>query len=78
MIERCSGHDGSYAIKLESFENSLKIRKPVIARIEKDNFKIFTSDCPMASKHIGNGLVKDSIKIELHPISILKSAYKLN
>lgn len=78
MIERCSGHDGSYAIKLESFENSLKIRKPVIARIEKDNFKIFTSDCPMASKHIGNGLEKDNIKIELHPISILKSAYKLN
>jgi Fe-S oxidoreductase len=77
MIERCSGHDGTYAIKLESFEKSLKIRKPVVSKIEKDNYKIFTSDCPMAAKHIGNALNKNNVKTELHPISILKSAYEL-
>ena len=77
MIERCSGHDGTYAIKLESFEKSLKIRKPVISRIEKNNYKVFTSDCPMAAKHVGNALNRNNIKIELHPISILKSAYEI-
>ncbi len=77
VIDRCSGHDGTYAIKLESFEKSLKIRKPVIAKIEKDNYEIFTSDCPMAARHIGNALNKSKIKVENHPISILKSAYKI-
>jgi len=77
MIERCSGHDGTYAIKLESFENSVKIRKPIISKIKKDNYKIFTSDCPMAAKHIGNELNSNTIDIKLHPISILKSAYEI-
>ena len=77
MIERCSGHDGTYAIKLESFENSLKIKRPVVSRIKKDDYKVFTSDCPMAAKHIGNDLDKNNIEVELHPISILKSAYKI-
>ncbi len=75
MIERCSGHDGTYAIKSESFEKSLKIRKPVVSKIKKDDYKIFTSDCPMAAKHIGNALNKDNVEVKLHPISILKTAY---
>ena len=75
IIERCSGHDGTYAIKAESFEKSIKIRKPVVTKIKKDNYKVFTSDCPMAAKHIGNALDKDSIEVKLHPISILKTAY---
>ena len=45
MIERCSGHDGTYAIKLESFKKSLKIRKPVVSRIEKDEYKISSQKC---------------------------------
>ena len=32
MIERCSGHDGTYAVKKESHETSIKIRKPVKLR----------------------------------------------
>ena len=75
IIERCSGHDGTYAIKAESFEKSIKIRKPVVTKIKKDNYKIFTSDCPMAAKHIASALDKDSIEVKLHPISILKTAY---
>lgn len=75
IIERCSGHDGTYAIKAESFEKSLKIRRPVVTKIKKDSYKVFTSDCPMAAKHIGNALDKDSIEVKLHPISILKTAY---
>jgi hypothetical protein len=31
----------------------------------------------MAAKHIGNALNKNNIEIELHPISILKSAYEI-
>ena len=46
----------------------------IISRIEKNNYKVFTSDCPMAAKHVGNALNRNNIKIELHPISILKLA----
>ncbi len=74
VIERCSGHDGTYAVKKESHKTSLKIRKPVVNKVKKFDPSVFSSDCPMASKHVGEGLEGD-IKITIHPISILKEAY---
>ena len=33
-IERCSGHDGTYGVKREFRETSMKIGKPVIQRVQ--------------------------------------------
>ena len=33
-IERCSGHDGTYAVKSEFHETSMKICKPVVSRVQ--------------------------------------------
>jgi glycerol-3-phosphate dehydrogenase subunit C len=76
MIERCSGHDGTYAVKKESHETSIKIRKPVVGKVERFDPKTFTSDCPMAAKHVGNGVTTETETV-LHPMSILKDAYGL-
>ena len=35
VIERCSGHDGTYAVKKEFHEISKKIARPVIGRVKK-------------------------------------------
>jgi hypothetical protein len=35
MIERCSGHDGTYGVRAETFEKSQKIARPVINRAQK-------------------------------------------
>ena len=57
-IERCSGHDGTYAVKSEFHEVSMKIARPVVQRVEAAAADHFASDCPMAGHQIGAGLGK--------------------
>jgi glycerol-3-phosphate dehydrogenase subunit C len=73
VIERCSGHDGTYAVKRESHEVSMKICGPVVSRVQGAEADHFTSDCPMAGHQIENGL-RDGRKPE-HPLSLLRQAY---
>ena len=72
-IERCSGHDGSYAVKSEFHEISMKICRPVVSRVEAANADHYSSDCPMAGHQIENGL-KNGRKPE-HPLKLLRQAY---
>jgi glycerol-3-phosphate dehydrogenase subunit C len=72
-IERCSGHDGTYAIKQEYHQTSMKIAKPVINRVKKAEPDAYASDCPMAGHHISAGL--DDGSSTQHPISLLRQAY---
>jgi Fe-S oxidoreductase len=72
-IERCSGHDGTYAVKKEFHQTSMKILKPVVNRVRKAEPDVYTSDCPMAGQFIAAGLNDGSETV--HPISLLKQAY---
>jgi Fe-S oxidoreductase len=72
-IERCSGHDGTYAVKSEFHEISMKIARPVVNRVEKASPDHYSSDCPMAGHQISNGLAGDSEPE--HPLSLLRQAY---
>jgi len=72
-IERCSGHDGTYAVKKEFHDVSMKICKPVISRVEKSGADHYCSDCPMAGHQIENGL-QDGREPE-HPLKLLRQAY---
>jgi len=73
VIERCSGHNGTYAVKKEFRPASVKIGKPVMSRVEKANPDHYTSDCPMAGHQIETGL-KDPKEPE-HPLKLLRKAY---
>jgi Fe-S oxidoreductase len=72
-IERCSGHDGTYAVKRECHEISMKICRPVINRVVWDEIDHYSSDCPMAGHQIENGL--DNGKAPEHPLKLLRMAY---
>ena len=72
-IERCSGHDGTYAVKSEFHETSMKICKPVVSRVQKAEAAYYSSDCPMAGQQISNGL--DDGSTPLHPLTLLRKAY---
>ena len=72
-IERCSGHDGTYAVKKEFHEVSMKIAKPVVNRVQKAEPDHYCSDCPMAGHQIENGLVGD--QMPEHPLKLLRMAY---
>ncbi|MBT08782.1 MAG: Fe-S oxidoreductase [Gammaproteobacteria bacterium] len=71
-IERCSGHDGTYAVKAETYEKAKKIVKPVVRRVEEAQSDSFGSDCPMAGRMIADGI--EGGKAE-HPISMVRRAY---
>ncbi len=73
VIERCSGHDGTYAVKKEFHDISTKICRPVVSRIKKAKPDRYTSDCPMAGHQIENGLKEMSAPE--HPLTLLRKAY---
>ena len=73
VIERCSGHDGTYAVKSEFHAASMKICRPVVTRVQKANADHYGSDCPMAGHQIENGLKED--KQPEHPLTLLRMAY---
>ena len=75
VIERCSGHDGTYAVKRETRQAALKITRPVVRRIQATQADHFCSDCPMAASHIGSQL--EGASPALHPISLIRQAYGL-
>ena len=72
-IERCSGHNGTYAVKSEYHEESMKIGKPVVTRVQKAEADHYSSDCPMAGHQIENGLRDGSEPT--HPMTLLRQAY---
>jgi Fe-S oxidoreductase len=72
-IERCSGHDGTYAVKEEFHETSMKIARPVVRKVKEAQPDHFVSECPMAGEQIAHGL-GDGTKAR-HPISLLRQAY---
>jgi Fe-S oxidoreductase len=74
-IERCSGHNGTYAVKREFHKASMKIGKPVVTRVQQANPDHYASDCPMAGHHIENGLGRG--KPPEHPMTLLRMAYGL-
>jgi glycerol-3-phosphate dehydrogenase subunit C len=72
-IERCSGHDGTYAIKSETYDKAMKIARPVVNRVKQAEPDTFGSDCPMAGRMIAHGMA-DAGSAE-HPITMVRKAY---
>jgi Fe-S oxidoreductase len=72
VIERCSGHDGTYAVKKEFHDISRKIARAVVNKVKKSDADHFASDCPMAADQIVQDL--DDHKAN-NPMSLLRSAY---
>ena len=75
VIERCSGHNGTYAVKQEFHDISMKIGKPVFAKVDAGKADYHSSDCPMAGHQIENGL--KAPKPSTHPMTLLRTAYGL-
>ncbi len=71
-IERCSGHDGTYAVKQESSQIAKKIGRPVARQVDGAEAQHFTSDCPMAAEHIA-GIAQDAEPT--HPLQLLRKGY---
>jgi Fe-S oxidoreductase len=77
VIERCSGHNGTYAVKKEYRAASVKIGKPVVNRVEKAKADHYSSDCPMAGHQIESGLsaAGGEVREPEHPMTLVRKAY---
>ena len=81
IIERCSGHGGSWGVMADNFEIALKIGKPVARKVSSELTKNIVSECPLAREHIVQGVQKISeekpltINSAQHPIELLAAAY---
>ncbi|HZO23055.1 MAG TPA: heterodisulfide reductase-related iron-sulfur binding cluster [Steroidobacteraceae bacterium] len=73
VIERCSGHNGTYAVKKEFRAASVKIGRPVVQRIESAKPDHYCSDCPMAGHQLESGLAQP--REPEHPLKLLRAAY---
>jgi Fe-S oxidoreductase len=75
-VERCAGHDGTWGVKVEYFENSMKIGRPVFRQMGEGGPDYISSDCAIAGRHILQGM-GDTRARKRHPITLLRIAYGL-
>ena len=75
-VERCSGHDGTWGVKTEFFEQSMKIGTPVFKKMAEGDPDYVSSDCAIAARHIMQGMGKNSAR-KAHPLTLLRIAYGL-
>ena len=71
VVEECSGHNGTWAMKKENFEQSLKWGTRAFHAMAEGNPSVTCSDCPLAAIQIeqGNG------RRPLNPMQILARSY---
>jgi glycerol-3-phosphate dehydrogenase subunit C len=81
VIERCSGHGGSWGIMKEYFEVALKIGKPVARAAATQAKRYVASECPLAGDHIVQGMHRldgeapTTVEAAVHPIELFARAY---
>jgi glycerol-3-phosphate dehydrogenase subunit C len=84
VIERCSGHGGSWGVMKENFEVALKIGKPVARTAAQQARRFVASECPLAAEHIIQGMQRlddaanpPALGTSVHPIELFARAYGL-
>jgi len=75
VIERCSGHNGTYGVKKEFRAASVRIGRPVAQRVASAKADHYSSDCPMAGHQIESILGEP--RAPEHPLKLLRLAYGL-
>jgi glycerol-3-phosphate dehydrogenase subunit C len=77
VVERCSGHDGTWGVKSEYFANSMKIGKPVFRQMAAPGPDYISSDCAIAARHIEQGMGETKAQKQ-HPLTLVRIAYGID
>jgi glycerol-3-phosphate dehydrogenase subunit C len=79
VVERCSGHGGSWGVKKENFAVAMKVGRPAARQAAKDGKAYLASECPLAALHLQQGVAAlEAQSMETrHPIELLAMAYGL-
>ncbi len=80
VVERCSGHGGSWGVRDEFFEVAMKVGKPVARAVANHGTAHVASECPLAGPHIMQGLERvvgpdQALPDQAHPVILFARAY---
>ena len=82
IVERCSGHGGTFGVLSPTHELARKVGKPAARQVAKSDPSFVISSCPLASKHLSQITKEDVIKDEAkdkmrsgHPIELMAVSY---
>lgn len=71
IVDRCSGHDGTFGVKKGTFDYAFKVGSRLFDDLKAQEADLYVSDCPLASHMIELGTGKQP----LHPLEVLYRAY---
>ncbi len=85
VIERCSGHGGSWGMMKDNFETGIKIGRPAARKAVETAPRYVVSECPLAGIHILQGMERLTEKEDAplkvpehapHPVQLLAKSYR--
>jgi Fe-S oxidoreductase len=74
LIDECCGHNGTWAMKKENFENSMRIGSKAFDKIKNSEHDVVATDCPLAAIQLEQGTGEEV----MHTIQVLARAYRDN
>ncbi len=83
VIERCSGHGGSWGVMKANFETAIKVGRPVAKQAAEARKQFVASECPLAGMHVLQGMERVEAEGKImpdrapHPIELFAKAYGL-
>jgi glycerol-3-phosphate dehydrogenase subunit C len=81
VIERCSGHGGTFGVLKPTHEVAMKVGKPAARTANTQGNAHVVSDCPLAAKQLKQGMraldEAASPSEVAHPIELMAKAYGL-
>ncbi len=82
VVERCSGHGGSWGSMKDHFDTALKVGRPAARQAAKAGTSHVASECPLTGAHILQGMERldgdaRTPPTTPHPIELFARAYGL-
>jgi glycerol-3-phosphate dehydrogenase subunit C len=79
LVERCSGHGGTFGVMKETHGVAVKVGKPAARQVAQKGNATLCSDCPLACQHLGDLVAASGVAHpnEAHPIELIARAYRL-
>ena len=82
VIERCSGHGGTFGVMKATRPHALKVGRPTARQVREKGNETLCSDCPLACEHLGQlvtaELADGATLRQAHPIEIFAQALSLS
>ena len=72
LVDKCCGMDGTWGMKAEYFEESLKVAEGAARKVEAAEPDVVAADCPLA----GLQLKQKTGRTSFHPVKVLRAAYR--